>query len=147
VTAVKRSLRALRSRLVALNQRAGVRLGLKLVDLDVLDLIGQHGPMTPSAVARETGIHPATLTGILDRLERDGWVARERVPTQRDRRAVQIRALTGRARELAGTLAGMNRRMDAICADYTADELNLIEGFLRRTAEAGSAAAAELTQR
>jgi MarR family len=39
-----------------------------------LDLITRHGPLSPSAPARRAGLHPATMTGILDRLERGGWV-------------------------------------------------------------------------
>lgn len=38
----------------------------------------------------------------------------------------------------------MNAAMDDLCAGYTEDELMLIAGFLRRTAEAGRAATDEL---
>src|SRR5438552_13326832 len=92
--AVKASLRELRSQLALLNHQVGAHLDLKDVDLDCLDLIAGHGPLSPSALARRAGLHPATLTGILDRLERGGWVARDRDPT--DRRAVLVRALPGR---------------------------------------------------
>ena len=48
--------------------------------------------------------HPATITGILDRLERGRWVARERDPT--DRRAVVVRALRDRNAELFHLYSG-----------------------------------------
>ncbi|HEY1323045.1 MAG TPA: MarR family transcriptional regulator, partial [Streptosporangiaceae bacterium] len=117
-------------------------LALNDVDLDCLDLINRHGPLSPSALARLAGLHPATITGILDRLERGGWVTRDRDPS--DRRAVAIRALRGRNAELIGLYAGMNASMDEICAGYTGAELELLAGFLRRTAAAGLAATGEL---
>src|SRR6202158_2194 len=89
--AIKLSMRELRMQLSLLNLHIGAHLDLKDVDLDCLDLIASHGPLSPSALARRAGLHPATMTGILDRLERGGWVARERDPS--DRRAVVVRAL------------------------------------------------------
>jgi len=137
--AVKQSLRELGNQLSLLNHRIGARLALKDVDLDCLDIIGRHGPVTPSALAQRAGLHPATMTGIIDRLERDGWVQRERDPS--DRRAVLIRALPERTTELVRLYAGMNRSMDEICARYGNAELDLIADFLERTTSAGSAAA------
>lgn len=81
---------------------------------------------TPSALARRAGLHPATLTGILDRLERGGWVVRERDP--KDRRAVQIRAVRERNAELLGLFAGMNASLDQICGGYEQAELELLAG-------------------
>jgi DNA-binding MarR family transcriptional regulator len=140
--AIKQSLRELGSQLALLNRHVGARLELKDVDFDCLDLIAQHGPLSPSALARRAGLHPATLTGILDRLERGGWVARERDPS--DRRAVLIRALHGRNAELVRLYSGMNTAMDRICAGYTEAQLQVIADFLERTAHAGGSASAEL---
>jgi DNA-binding MarR family transcriptional regulator len=141
-TAIKESLRELAIQLSLLNHHVSAHLALNDVDLDCLDLINRHGPLSPSALARLAGLHPATITGILDRLERGGWVTRDRDPS--DRRAVAIRALRGRNAELIGLYAGMNASMDEICAGYTGAELELLAGFLRRTAAAGQAATDEL---
>ncbi|MBO0849408.1 MAG: MarR family transcriptional regulator [Pseudonocardia sp.] len=139
-TRIKDSLRELRNQLSLLNHQIGTRLALKDVDLDCLDLIAMHGPISPSAVARRAGQHPATMTGILDRLERGGWIVRERDPSAADRRAVTVRALGERNREMFRLYSGMSTAMDRVCADYTAAELAVIADFLRRTADAGRAA-------
>lgn len=136
---VREALRDLRIQLGVLNHRVGTRLELKDTDLDCLDLIARHGPMSPTALARRAGVHPATMTGILDRLERAGWIARDRDAA--DRRAVVVRALRDRAGEVLRLYAGMNRAMDRICAGYGVEELAVLADFLRRTAEAGQAAA------
>ncbi len=128
--------------LALLNHRIGGQVELKGTDLECLDLISREGPVSPGALARRAGLHPATMTGILDRLERGGWITRDRDPA--DRRAVVIRAERGRGAELFRRYAGMNAAMDRVCAGYSDDDLELLAGFLRSTADAGRAAAAEL---
>jgi DNA-binding MarR family transcriptional regulator len=142
-TTIKDSLRELSNQLSLLNHHVGARVELRDVDLDCLDLIARHGPLSPSAIARRAGLHPATVTGILDRLERGGWVVRERDPA--DRRAVVVRALRERGAELFGLYAGMNSSMDRLLAGYQDAELELLADFLRRTADAGRTATDELT--
>ena len=141
-TAIKESLRDLRVQLSLLNHRVGGHLDLRDVDLDCLDLIGRHGPLSPSALARRAGLHPATMTGILDRLERGGWIARDRDPS--DRRAVAVRARRDRGADLLRLFAGMNTAMDRLCAGYSEAELELLADFLRRATNAGRDATEEL---
>ncbi len=139
---IRDSLRDLNSQLSSLSHQVSGQLELRATDLGCLELISRHGPLSPSALARRAGLHPATTTGILDRLERGGWIARERDPA--DRRGVVVRAVPSRSADVLRLYAGMNYSMDEICADSSADELELLAGFLRRTAEAGRAAADEL---
>jgi DNA-binding MarR family transcriptional regulator len=82
------------------------------------------------------------MTGILDRLERGGWITRDRDPD--DRRAVAVRALRDRGAELFRLYAGMNGKLDKLCAGYGDDQLELLADFLRRTTEAGRDATDEL---
>ena len=123
--AIKESLRELSIALSLLNHRVGARLDLKDVDLDCLDLINRHGPLSPSALAR-----------------RAGWVARERDPS--DRRAVVVRGLRRRNAELFDLYSGMNSSMDQLCERYSGPELDLLADFLRRTADAGRVATEDL---
>ena len=139
---IKESMRDLRIQLAVLNHRVGMRIELKDGDLDCLDVLARHGPMSPSALARRVGVHPATMTGVLDRLEKGDWVARDRAPT--DRRAVVIRPLKDRAGEIFRLYAGMNDRLDEICAGYDEEQLAVVADFLRRAVEAGQHATDDL---
>jgi DNA-binding MarR family transcriptional regulator len=136
-TAIKDSLRALTNQVSLLNHQVSTRLDLKDVDLDCLDLIVRSGPLSPTALARRAGLHPATITGILDRLQRGGWIVRERDPAGPDRRAVSVRAVRERGREILGLYAGMNGAMDDICAGYSEAELAVLADFLYRATTAG----------
>ncbi|MFE9575446.1 MarR family transcriptional regulator [Nocardia sp. NPDC006044] len=144
--AVKEAVRDLNIQLSLLNRRFGGRVELRDIDWTCLDLINRYGPMTPTVLARQAGLHPATLTGILDRLQKGGWVARERDPESADRRAVTISAVRERNSTLFEIFAGMNGRMDAVCERYSEPELELIADFLRRTSAAGQASAEELAE-
>jgi DNA-binding MarR family transcriptional regulator len=135
---LKESLRDLNLQLSLLNSKVGARLDVRDIDLDCMDLIARHGPLSPSALARRTGLHPATVTGILDRLERGGWIARERDPS--DRRSVLVRSVRDRNAEVFRQYAGMNSAMDEIIGRYGDAELEILADFLRRTVDAGRVA-------
>jgi DNA-binding MarR family transcriptional regulator len=140
---IKESMRELSIQLSLLNHQVGVHLDIRDVDLDCLDLIARHGPLSPTALSRRAGLHPATMTGILDRLERAGWVSRDRDPA--DRRGVVLSARRERGAEILALYAGMNSAMDGLCAGYGEEELKVIADFLRRTAGAGRRATEDLS--
>jgi DNA-binding MarR family transcriptional regulator len=140
--AIRESMRDLNTQLLLLNHHAGGRLDLRGVDLECLDLVSRHGPLSPTALAHRAGLHPATLTGILDRLERGGWAARDRDPA--DRRGVVVRGVRDPNAELLRLYSGMNMSLGKILAGYREDELELIADYLSRIADAGRNAAAEL---
>jgi DNA-binding MarR family transcriptional regulator len=59
--------------------------------------LARHGTTTPSKLARSVALSQATITGILDRLERRKLITRER--DKKDRRRVNL-ALTKEGRDL-----------------------------------------------
>lgn len=142
VAEAKSNLRNLRIELAMLNHRVGGRAELKDADLDCLDVLVRHGSMSPTELARRTGVHAATMTGILGRLERDGWIVRERAPG--DRRAVVLAPVPDRVREIFGHYGGMNSALDEILATYSAEELAVINDFLERATSAGRRATEDL---
>ena len=141
---IRDSLRELGRQLSLLNHRVGARLELRDVDLECLDVIARHGPLSPSALARRTGLHPATMTGILDRLERGGWITRDRDPDAADRRAVTVRNRRERNAEVLRLYSGMNTSLDQILAGYAEAELEVLADFLRRTTTAAQSSTDDL---
>ena len=142
VAVVRLQLRELSAQLSQLNHRVGVKSKLRDGDLACLDVLARHGPQNPSGLAGLMKVHPATMTGVLDRLESEGWVARERDP--QDRRAVVVHPLPNRVREVMGLYGGMNSAIDKIATSYRPDQLAVITDFLDRLIAAGRTANEEL---
>lgn len=71
--------------------------GLTGPQLWAIKTIAQEAPIMVSEIARHMYLHPATVVGILDRLEKQGLVARMR--STEDRRVVKVE-LTGQGRAL-----------------------------------------------
>lgn len=138
-------LRIMNRQLSVLNHIIGTRLKLRDVDMDCLDLLARFGPIGPSELARRTGIHPATMTGVLDRLQRAGWIARERDPDAADRRGVAVRIRPERMVEIPRLYRGMLSSLVEIFDDYSEQELAVIAGFLDRVTAAGVHAVEELS--
>lgn len=120
------ALRRLGSALAATNRAVGGALGIKDTDLVVLDVLHQEGPLTPTQLARRTRTHPATMTGVLGRLERGGWI--ERRPDAADRRSVRIRA-AGVSR-LAEVYARADEELAGLTADWSDERVAALIEFL-----------------
>src|ERR1700733_11041636 len=78
------------------SQAVAGRLGINSTDLECLDLV-ERGPVAAGALAGATGLTTGAITGVIDRLERAGFVRRE--ADSADRRKVLVRALPKVAEE------------------------------------------------
>src|SRR5512133_1544556 len=132
--ALAREARALRERLIALARMRPLRdpLAASCRDLDLgppqlhaLLWLGHDGPLTMGELARRLWVTEKTVTGLVDRLERDGHLARERDAS--DRRVVRVR-LTARG-------AALHRRIDGDVERSVAGLLSLLDAA-DRTARA-----------
>ncbi len=79
------------------SKRVEKETGLTGPQLWAIKTIAQEAPIMVSEIARNMYLHPATVVGILDRLEKQGLVARIR--SLEDRRVVRVE-LTGQGRAL-----------------------------------------------
>jgi DNA-binding MarR family transcriptional regulator len=92
-------------------------LDLTPAQLHIVLWLGHDGPMTMGDLARRVAVTEKTITGVVDRLERDELVRRERDPG--DRRVVHVR-LARRGEELF-------RRIDDGIAAKLAGLLGLLD--------------------
>lgn len=101
--------------------------GLSFIEAKAVDLLERFGPLTAGELSTRSGLAPASVTGLVDRLVRKGVVRRG--PHPRDGRRVLIETVVeamggsdGPAREYAMSMLDL-------CAEYTNDQLAVIASF------------------
>ncbi|MEU8901190.1 MarR family transcriptional regulator [Nocardia sp. NPDC048505] len=113
-----------------MNQTAAGRLGINATDMRVLQIL-QGSPRTAGELARLTGLTTASMTGLIDRLERAGLL--HRVRDTADRRRVLVHLDLERARaDIAPIFGPLLGRWRKELSDYSVAELAVIEDFLTR---------------
>jgi DNA-binding MarR family transcriptional regulator len=109
--------------------------GLKGADLQVVSLLMDGGPATPGELAARTGLTAGgTITGLIDRLERAGYVHRER--DSNDRRRVLVRVDESKVMQAVGPIYGrVASRWDRYLATLDDEQVELAIDIFTRAAE------------
>lgn len=72
----------------ALNEELAPQ-GITFRQFQVLGWLALRGGMSQTELAERMSIEPPTLVGILDRMEREGWISREGCPDDRRRKIIK----------------------------------------------------------
>ncbi len=75
----------------ALNEELAPQ-GITFRQFQVLGWLALRGGMSQTELAERMNIEPPTLVGILDRMEREGWISREGCPDDRRRKIIRAQA-------------------------------------------------------
>ncbi|WP_342358598.1 MarR family transcriptional regulator [Terrarubrum flagellatum] len=124
------------------SQAVARRVGINSSDLECLDLILTGGPATAGEIGRRTGLTSGSVTGLIDRLEKMGLVARN--PDPSDRRKVLVSVREDRIGAIGAYFAPMEKAFRALLERYSEDELNLLADFSERATEMALVRVAEL---
>jgi DNA-binding MarR family transcriptional regulator len=117
--------------------------GLSRSEEKSLDLLDRYGPLTARELSQRSGLAPASVTGLIDRLERKGLARRVRHP--RDGRSVLVEPMDKRLADLGPLVADWVRSLHGLGEKYSDDELATIIDFLTQAAERQRAATEKLT--
>jgi DNA-binding MarR family transcriptional regulator len=108
-------------------------MGLHPTDYKVLGMLERVGPMSAGDLARASGLATASVTDLIDRLERKGFA--RRIPDKNDRRRVVVEPVGDRAAAARPLFASTRRSLARLFQRYSTRELAVIADFLARNAE------------
>jgi DNA-binding MarR family transcriptional regulator len=120
------------------------RMGISQVEEKTLDLLEREGPLTAGELSAHTGLAPASVTGLIDRLVAKGFV--RRVPNTLDRRRVNVEINRDHIGSFANLFSGVANQFGALHARYSDDDLALILDYLRNSVRILTEATAGVTK-
>ncbi|MET8684326.1 MarR family winged helix-turn-helix transcriptional regulator [Streptomyces sp. NPDC004732] len=116
------------------NQAVADHLALHPTDVQCLNLLGlEGGPVTTGRVAELTGLTTGSATRLVDRLEKAGYVVRERDTA--DRRRVLVATVPEKVAEFGRMWGKLSGGWYELFEGLDDDELALLIGHMRRTVE------------
>ena len=119
------------------------RVGLNATESKMLDLLVRHGPSTAGEIARYTGLATASVTGLVDGLERKGFVSRRR--DTGDRRRVIVEPVMERIEAMAPCFAMFRELTGELLETYDDEEMELILSVMERVTRFMREATARMT--
>ena len=103
--------------------------GMSGSDIDCMDFLNLEGRMTAGRLAELTGLTTGAITGVIDRLEKAGFVRRER--DEADRRKVFIVVVPESAAQIGRLYVPMQEAMQKVWRTYSDAELQLLLRFAK----------------
>jgi hypothetical protein len=122
------ALHALIAGSVATHEAVADRLGINPTDLRCLGLATSEPGLTPTRLAELAGLTTGAITGVLDRLERAGFVRRE--PDPSDRRRLRVQLIPDRLGVVTAYYKPIIGRAVALSADWDADGRSHLVAYL-----------------
>ncbi|WP_289142020.1 MarR family transcriptional regulator [uncultured Brevibacillus sp.] len=128
--ALLQELRQNSARAVMLHELVSEKLGLNATDHKCLDFLNRTGPVTAGQLAQLTGLTTGAVTSVIDRLEKAGYVVRDKDPN--DRRRVVVKASPENAAQIAPLFESVMQATIQIMSQYDEQETLLILGFMKQ---------------
>jgi DNA-binding MarR family transcriptional regulator len=136
-------MRRMSAQSVLLSNAVAEQVGLSSSDLECLDFIVMAGneAITAGQLGAASGLTSGAVTGLIDRLEKAGFVRRDQ--DLADRRRVRIVPIDATIQRLSAYYTPLAQRTESLWAQYSEAQLRTILEFARRSV----AVAAEETAR
>jgi DNA-binding MarR family transcriptional regulator len=136
--------RELTTAAVIYHEAVATMLGLGPTDEKALDLLRRHQWLTAGELAAHTGLAPATVTALVDRLVAKGFA--RRVADPGDGRRVRVEPTSAGDARLGAALADLVSSIEEVYSCYSDGALALVIEVLRAMSEAQRQATARLDQ-
>lgn len=133
IQAIIEKRREMSTETIMFHQSVADVLGLHITDHKCLDLIRQYGAMPAGRIAELTGLTTGAVTGIIDRLEKAGYVRRANDPKDRRRTIVEPIRNKKWERKIEAIFIPLHERMHKLLSSYSDSELDFLLDVLTKT--------------
>ncbi len=135
IEAINNKFREMSTETIMFHQAIANVLGLHITDHKCLDLIYRFGAMPAGRLAELTGLTTGAVTGIIDRLEKAGYVRRTDDPKDRRRTIVEPTRNKRLERKLELIFIPLHERMYKLLSSYSESELAFLLDAVNKTLE------------
>ncbi len=134
---LNKQIRFLTGTSVILSKVIADKVGQHSTDLECLDFLQLGGPCTAGKLSELTGLTTGAVTAMIDRLEKAGYVQRERDKNDR-RKVIVVPNETRINSEIAPFSISMGVALETLSKEFSEDELEIILRFLTKANSAGN---------
>lgn len=135
IEAINNKFREISTETIMFHQAVADMLGLYITDHKCLDLIYRFGAMPAGRIAELTGLTTGAVTGIIDRLEKAGYVRRANDPNDRRRTIVEPTRNKRLERKLELVFNPLRDRMHKLMSSYSDSQLTFLFDVLTKCLE------------
>jgi DNA-binding MarR family transcriptional regulator len=135
IQAIIEKRREMSTETIMFHQNVADVLGLHITDHKCLDLIRQYGAMPAGRLAELTGLTTGAVTGIIDRLEKVGYVRRTNDPKDRRRTIIELVRNKKWERKIEAIFTPFHERMRKLLSSYSDSELAFLLDVLTKSIE------------
>jgi DNA-binding MarR family transcriptional regulator len=120
---------------IMFHQAVADELGLYITDHKCLDLIHRFGAMPAGRLAELTSLTTGAVTGMIDRLEKAGYVRRTNDP--KDRRKIIVEPISNKRleRKIEMIFMPLHERMHKFLSSFSDSELTLLLDVMTKLIE------------
>lgn len=115
---------------VLFHQAIAESAGLSGPDHKYLDVLMQEGAMTAGQLAERTRLTTGAVTGLIDRLEKEGLVRRENDPHDR-RKVLVVLQVEVAMKRIAPVFTKLQDDLDQYYGKYSEEQLTIIRDYLQ----------------
>ncbi|AMM91394.1 MarR family transcriptional regulator [Peribacillus simplex] len=115
-------------RSVLFQQNMAQKIGVSHTDLKSAEILNETGPITAGELSKITGLSTGSVTALINRLEKSGYVKRER--DHMDGRRVMIAPISERQEQIKSHYQSLSMATKDLCSAYNEQELIFINQFV-----------------
>ncbi|TLX92194.1 MAG: MarR family transcriptional regulator [Thaumarchaeota archaeon] len=129
IQAITGKIKEMSTETILFHQAVADVLGLHITDHKSLDLIHRFGSMPAGKLADLTGLTTGAITGIIDRLERSGYVRRTNDPKDRRRTIIEPTRNKKLEKKIEVIFMPLHEKMYKLLSTYSDSDLTFLLNF------------------